>query len=91
MQVFDDDDNLIQITFTDDHEALEITDDNVGERVLFYLHTLRKPNHPELLYVNDTEILRKSSFDPKKPTRFVTHGWMNSRKSSACTLIRDGK
>ncbi|XP_032670871.1 pancreatic triacylglycerol lipase-like isoform X2 [Odontomachus brunneus] len=89
LHVFDDDDNLVEMTFLDDPDALEVTDDNIGERVLFYLHTSKKPKNPELIYVNDTETLKKTSFDPKKPTRFVTHGWMNSHKSKACTLIRD--
>jgi len=94
--VYDDDDNLVQLTFEDEEEEeeeeekLDETKKDIANRVFFFLYTKKNPVEPRQLYLNDDAALSNSDFDPSKPTRFVTHGWMNSRKSAACTLIRDG-
>lgn len=87
--VYDDNENLVKLTFDDVDVEENGNDSEVANRVFFFLYKKDDPN-PKLLYVNDEDALKNSNFDPKKPTRFVTHGWMNSRNSEACTSIRDG-
>lgn len=92
LYVYDDDENLVKITINE-NEAQDIEKQiwgDVESRVFFFLHTTKNPTMAQPLYVNNEDALRNSNFDPTKPTRFVTHGWMNSRNSAACTLIRDG-
>ncbi|KMQ93906.1 pancreatic triacylglycerol lipase [Lasius niger] len=87
--MYDDHEHLVQLTLDDDVESLEETQRDIGNRVFFFLYTKNNPTVPNTLYVNDKNALKNSSFDPTKPTRFIIHGWMNSRSSSACVLIRD--
>ncbi|XP_011691720.1 PREDICTED: pancreatic triacylglycerol lipase-like [Wasmannia auropunctata] len=89
--VYDDNKNLVRLKLNgDDGEyILDIPENEIPNRVSFYLFTKDNPTNPRLLYVNDEDALRGSKFDPAKPTRIVTHGWINSRNSDACTLIRD--
>ncbi|GAB1868327.1 phospholipase A1 [Camponotus japonicus] len=87
--VYDDNENLVELTLDDDVESLGETQMDIANRVLFFLYTKNNPAIPKTLYINDKDVLKNSSFDPTKPTRFITHGWMNSRSSSACLLIRD--
>jgi len=88
--VYDDNENLVELTLDDDVESLDETQMDIANRVLFFLYTKNNPAIPKTLYINDKDVLKNSSFDSTKPTRFITHGWMNSRSSSACLLIRDG-
>ncbi|CAL7948587.1 unnamed protein product [Xylocopa violacea] len=70
-------------------ESEEQTKKDLKNRVLFYLYTRKTKDNPEILHTNDVNGLKRSHFDRRKETKFVTHGWMNSRKSNACTLVRD--
>ncbi|KAG7204328.1 hypothetical protein KM043_002146 [Ampulex compressa] len=89
--VYDDDQNLVRVSMDDDDaESEEETMEDLDNRVFFYLYTKADTKTPEQLFPNDEETLKKSRFDPKKPTRIITHGWINSRKSPACSLIRNG-
>lgn len=88
--VYDDNETLVKLTLDDDVESLTETRKDIENRVFFFLYTENNPTVPKPLYVNDKDTLKKSNFDPTKPTRFITHGWMNSRSSLACVLIRDG-
>lgn len=88
--VYDDNKNLIKLTLDDNIEE-RLDEKDVAKRVFFFLHNKDNPANPKPLYVNDEDALKNSNFDPAKPTRIVTHGWMNSGNSDACTLIRDGK
>lgn len=93
--VYDDNENLVRLTLDDDddddvEENSDGNDSEVANRVFFFLYKKDSPNNPKQLYVNDEDALKNSNFDPTKPTRFVTHGWVNSRNSEACTLVRDG-
>ncbi|XP_066588916.1 pancreatic triacylglycerol lipase-like [Prorops nasuta] len=96
--VYDDNGNLVTDTLdagsfellTQEDYAEEIIDRNMEKRIMFLLYTDKNKDEAQPLYLNNDEVLLKSNFDPSKPTRLVTHGWMNSRKSAACTLIRDG-
>jgi hypothetical protein len=91
--VYDDYGNLVRLTFEDedeDEENLDKTKNDLENRVFFFLYAKDNPVNPQQLYIHDDAALRNSSFDPKKPTRFITHGWMNSHTNLACTLIRDG-
>ncbi|EZA59904.1 hypothetical protein DMN91_000433 [Ooceraea biroi] len=89
--VYDDNENLVRLTFEDDEddESFDETKKDLANRVFFFLYTKDNPTDPKPLYLDDENALKNSFFDPKKPTRFITHGWMNSRNSAACTLIRD--
>ncbi|XP_055850495.1 phospholipase A1-like [Episyrphus balteatus] len=46
-----------------------------SENVRFYLYTQKNIKKPIEIYLNDLEALKKSTFDPKDPTRFMIHGW----------------
>ncbi|KAL6432562.1 hypothetical protein ACFW04_006852 [Cataglyphis niger] len=87
--MYDDNENLVKLTLDDDIESLDETQMNIANRVFFFLYTKKNSIIPRTLYVNDKNSLKSSNFDPSKPTRFITHGWMNSRSSLACLLIRD--
>ncbi|XP_033322503.2 pancreatic triacylglycerol lipase-like [Megalopta genalis] len=70
-------------------ESEEETRKDLYNRVFFYLYTKANPTKSQKLILNDVDALKKSHFDPKKPTMMVTHGWINSESSSAFRLIRD--
>lgn len=91
MYVYDDNENLVKLTLDDTIEEQKGSFMDMQNNVFFFLHTKKNPIQPQTLYVNDDEILKMSNFNPANPTRFITHGWMNSRESPACTLIRDGE
>lgn len=59
-------------------------------KVLFLLYTKETNGHYEPIHVNDKPSLQRSHFDPKRPTKIVTHGWINSYRSPATTRPRDG-
>lgn len=88
--VYDDNMNLVKLMWDDAEEVGDqLNDSEIPSRVFFYLYKKNDPN-PKELYVDNEDVLKNSNFDPAKPTRFVTHGWINSRNSEACTLVRDG-
>ncbi|XP_053984239.1 phospholipase A1 VesT1.02-like [Hylaeus volcanicus] len=90
LSIYDDFGNIVKIDMNlDDPETLEETKKDLRKRVSFYLYTKATPNNPEKLYVDDVNTLKKSHFNPQKQTVIITHGWMNSYKSQACTKIRD--
>lgn len=92
MYVYDDNRNLIRLTLDDvDDQSIIGMCPYLSKCVLFNLYTLKNPTSPQSLNISDENSIKNSNFDPKKPTRFITHGWMNSGRSEACTLIRDGK
>ncbi|XP_078032903.1 pancreatic triacylglycerol lipase-like [Augochlora pura] len=70
-------------------EAVEETRKDLHNRVFFYLYTKANPTKSQKLLINDVNALKRSHFDPKKPTKLVTHGWVNSEGSDAFRLIRD--
>lgn len=90
---FDDYDNLIEATL---NKSLLMSGDvnlnlNLENYVFFLLYTRENIENFQWLYLNDNVTLTQSNFNSKRPTRFITHGWTNSYKSPACTLIKDGK
>ncbi|XP_076750412.1 pancreatic triacylglycerol lipase-like [Xylocopa sonorina] len=90
LYVLDDNDKPVKLDLHKRYtESEEATQKDLKNRVLFYLYTRQTKNNPELLHLNDVNELKHSHFDPKKETKFVTHGWVNSKKSKACTLVRD--
>lgn len=95
--VYDDDENLVQASAEmygeedDEDESYEETSKDMEKRVNFMLYTADNSKDYQPLFINDKIALTKSNFDNQKATRIITHGWMNSFKSPACTLIRDGE
>ncbi|XP_029174266.1 phospholipase A1-like [Nylanderia fulva] len=89
LYVYDDNENLVELTLDDEVETLGETQMDIEDRVSFYLYTKNDHFLGKRLYVNDQDTLKNSDFDPTKPTRFIAHGWMNSGSSPACFLIRD--
>ncbi|CAK9822180.1 Pancreatic triacylglycerol lipase (Fragment) [Anthophora retusa] len=86
--MFDDNGNIVPLITTEGNpETFEETKENLSERILFLLYTRQTGNTPQQLSLDDVETLKKSYFDPKKETKFVTHGWINSPNSQACTLV----
>ena len=92
MHIFDDNGKPVEINLNDDDiETLPETKKNLEKRVHFYLYTRQIDSRkPQVLLLNDVATLKASDFNPRRPTKIVTHGWMNSLKSRACTSIRDG-
>ena len=86
--VYDDDGNLTRLTLELPH-VLELSKD-VSDSVTFTLFTNNNKTG-EPIYLNDTTTLKRSNFNRDVDTVFVTHGWMNSAESPACTLVTDGK
>ncbi|KOC62000.1 Pancreatic lipase-related protein 1, partial [Habropoda laboriosa] len=88
LAVFDDNGNVVPLNTSETNpETLEETQDKLKSSIFFYLHTKKTVDNPELLYLNNVDSVKNSHFDPKKETKFVTHGWMNSRNSPSCTLV----
>ncbi|XP_076637268.1 phospholipase A1 VesT1.02-like [Colletes latitarsis] len=88
--VFDDDGNPVKVDLTAFFpETEEETRKDLKNRVIFYLYTRSNPIQPDILRVGNVDALKDSNFDPKKPTKFVTHGWIQSCKNDACTEVRD--
>ncbi|KAF7398913.1 hypothetical protein HZH66_006810 [Vespula vulgaris] len=94
LYVLDDDHNLVSLT-TDLLNAEENTESerdtmmDLHNRVYFYLYTANNRIYPDAISINDLESLKKSNFNFNRPTRIITHGWMNSHNSDSCILIRD--
>ncbi|XP_076289802.1 pancreatic triacylglycerol lipase-like [Lasioglossum baleicum] len=70
-------------------ESEEQTRKDLHNRVFFYLYTKANPTNHQQLHLNDLNSLRRSNFNAKRPTKFITHGWINSAYSDAFRLIRD--
>ncbi|CAK9807663.1 Pancreatic triacylglycerol lipase (Fragment) [Anthophora plagiata] len=86
--MFNDNGNAVPLITTEGNpETFEETKGNLSERISFLLHTRQTVNTPEELRLDDVETLKKSHFDPKKETKLVTHGWINSPNSQSCTLV----
>lgn len=92
MHILDDNGKPVEINLNDDASETEAeTKKNLQKRVIFYLYTRKIDSRkPQVLLLNNVATLKASDFNPTRPTKIVTHGWMNSRKSKACTSIRDG-
>ncbi|XP_078038270.1 uncharacterized protein LOC144470691 [Augochlora pura] len=71
------------------NESLEHTQRDLDNRVFFFLYTKDNPIEGQRLYVDDDDALQKSNFNFSKPTKFVTHGWINTVKDGAVALVRD--
>ncbi|XP_051160870.1 pancreatic triacylglycerol lipase-like [Leptopilina boulardi] len=57
--------------------------------VSFRLYTLEIWKNYEILQFNNSDSLKKSHFNTKRPTRFITHGYLTSGNGPSCTVIRD--
>ncbi|XP_043267034.1 inactive pancreatic lipase-related protein 1-like [Venturia canescens] len=87
-----DEGELVELTLGDEGGviALEnILSSNLDNRVFYRLYTRKNPKEYQPLWIDDQSSLSRSNFNADKPTHFVTHGWINSGDSPACTDIRD--
>ena len=91
MHIFDDNGKPVEINLNDDDPETEAeTKKDLQKRVHFYLYTRQIDSRkPQVLLLNNVAALQASDFNPRRQTKIVTHGWMNSLKSKACTSIRD--
>lgn len=82
----------IKIDFSaNDDETEEETRKDLHNRVHYYLYTRNiDRSRPQKLSLDDVNGLEKSDFNPRRQTKMITHGWINSHNSDACTLVRDG-
>ncbi|XP_024936070.1 phospholipase A1-like [Cephus cinctus] len=91
--IVDDEGNPIHINPDDEDyeedESVEETASKISQRVSFHVFNPSHPNTYTDIYVNDTKSLRDSDFDLTKPIRIITHGWVNSKNSDACTMVKD--
>lgn len=51
------------------------------EKTHFRLYTRKNPDKDEFIKLNDYDGLRRSNFDPSKPTRVLIHGYQNQHRS----------
>ncbi|XP_029055717.2 phospholipase A1 VesT1.02-like [Osmia bicornis bicornis] len=79
----------INLAQTQISNPISLSPGELPNRVIFYLYTKATPSNPERLNLGDVGSVSRSHFDPRKPTKIVTHGWQNTYRSKACTLIRD--
>nr|AYV99635.1 venom polypeptide [Dolopus genitalis] len=56
--------------------------------ITFQLHTRLNPEVPQFVRENSSLTLMESKFDPKRPTRIITHGWMNYAGSKLNLILR---
>ncbi|XP_029055718.2 phospholipase A1-like [Osmia bicornis bicornis] len=89
LYVLDDDDKPVKIDLDAPDTEANLKVKDLPNRVLFYLYTRNTQNNPKRLIVGDSKSLTNSQFNPRKPTKIITHGWTNSKRSKACTKVRD--
>lgn len=85
---------LVELTLGEQSGVIAMEDDldsNLDDHVFYRLYTRKNPKEYHPLWINDKSSLSRSNFDADKPTHFVTHGWVNTGDSPACTTVRDGK
>lgn len=58
---------------------------------LYYFFFRNNPTVGQELFIDDLASVNNSFWNPKHPTRLVTHGWQGNGEGDSCTLIRDGK
>ena len=80
----------VQTTMSLPNKILLSTSEDLNKTVTFRLYTPEVKDNYEPLKINDSHLLAKSHFNTKRPTRFVTHGFLASGDGPSCTLIRDG-
>ena len=64
--------------------------DDVSDKVQFYLYTQQTRDQPEQLFLEDSQSLGQSHWDANKPTVFSTHGFTKSYKGGACQDVLKG-
>ena len=92
MFIFDDEERPVLL-------KLEIPDLNLlnlrpdlNSKVTFSLYDKQGGNNSfDILKVDDDAALSKSRFNPKRPTVFITHGFLASSNGTSVTLVRDGE
>ncbi|XP_046645359.1 pancreatic lipase-related protein 3-like [Daphnia pulicaria] len=65
-------------------EPLEAREPNITT-VVFELFTPFNPTRPQILELDNLELLQKSYFDPSLPTKIFAHGWNGSPMSAYST------
>lgn len=92
MHILDDNGDPVAIDLSADLPESEAeTMKQLHDRVHFYLYTKKIDwSSPQALLLNDVATLKASDFDPKRSTKIVLHGWINSFRSRACTSVRNG-
>ena len=71
-------------------ETVQQTQEDLPNRVFFYLYTRDNPSDGQRLNVNDTDTLQNSNFNVSKYTVIYFHGWMVNYTYQSATVIRDG-
>jgi pimeloyl-ACP methyl ester carboxylesterase len=61
---------------------------NAERDVKYYLFTPRNPIHGQEFRLANVENIANSNFDPRLPTRFIIHGWLNNDDSDVNRYIR---
>lgn len=89
LYVFDGAGNLINLDMSIISDEPNVTDDDLPNKVFFYLYTRETGNVSQQLYIGNVTSLKDNHFDPKKLTKFVTHGWQSSCKDKVCVSIRE--
>ncbi|XP_055921564.1 phospholipase A1-like [Eupeodes corollae] len=58
-------------------------------KVRFFLYTQQNPRESIELFINDTETLKKSTFNSKYPTRFMIHGWATDHNHEDLFAVKE--
>ncbi|KAK3909135.1 Pancreatic triacylglycerol lipase [Frankliniella fusca] len=77
----------VALLSSDERSTPSVPSEVGPDDVTFYLYT-RGQELSEVIDVDDPSTLWQSSFDPKRPTRFVTHGWKSSSDADVVQLIK---
>ncbi|XP_033322501.2 pancreatic triacylglycerol lipase [Megalopta genalis] len=78
-----------QVNEATSDETWEEKKKDLRKQISFYLYTKANPTDGQQLYVGDVDALKGSNFNFSRPTKFLTHGWINTVKDDAVSLIRD--
>ncbi|XP_026280769.2 pancreatic lipase-related protein 2-like [Frankliniella occidentalis] len=77
----------VALLASDERSTPSIPSEVGPDDVSFYLYT-RRQELSEIIDVDDPNSLWQSSFDPKRPTRIVTHGWRSSSDADVVQIIK---
>ncbi|XP_011498556.1 PREDICTED: pancreatic triacylglycerol lipase-like [Ceratosolen solmsi marchali] len=86
--VFDDNEEIVRATADIPNDLLSSLI-SMNTHVRFYLYTRNLTGNYESITIGDVQSLKLSTFDATRETKFFAHGWMNSKSSKSCRLVRE--
>ncbi|CAD6208484.1 GSCOCG00003496001-RA-CDS [Cotesia congregata] len=78
-----------QVAVLKGHEPETVNRGLWEEGVTFLLYTRSKPNNGTVLYTGNPNSIKNSDFSPRRPTKFITHGWKSSASSAGLVNLKN--